>query len=246
MTLLALHSVRKTFGGVTAVADVSFSVNEGEVVGLMGANGAGKTTLFAMIAGTVPPTSGRIELDGRRIDGMKADQVNALGIARTFQIVRTFSGMTVLENVAIAAMFGSGRERRPVVARETAHAILEEVGLAARADAPAGSVTLAERKRLEVARALATKPRVLLLDEVLAGLTATEVGAALDMLRAVKERHGLTIVIVEHVMKALMRLSDRIVVLHHGEKVTEGDPTTVAADPRVQAAYFGGAHDPAA
>lgn len=246
MTLLALHSVRKTFGGVTAVSDVSFDVDEGEIVGLMGANGAGKTTLFAMIAGTIPPTSGRIELAGRRIDGMKADRVNALGIARTFQIVRTFSGMTVLENATIAAMFGSGRERSPAKARDRAHAILEDVDLAARADAPAGSVTLAERKRLEVARALATKPRVLLLDEVLAGLTATEVGAALDMLRAVKERHGLTIIIVEHVMKALMRLSDRIVVLHHGEKITEGDPTTVAADPRVQAAYFGGAHDPAA
>lgn len=246
MTLLRLTKVSKSFGGVAALADVSFEVARGEILGLMGANGAGKTTLFALIAGNLVPSGGRIELDGRRIDGLRADRVNRLGIARSFQIVRPFAGMSVLENVAIAALFGSGRERSRRIAAETARQLLAEVGLAARAEASAGILTLAERKRLEMARALATAPRILLLDEVLAGLTAAEVSEALEMIVDIKARHGLTLLVVEHVMKALMRLSDRIVVLHHGEKITEGPPDQVAGDPRVQEAYFGKRHGDAA
>ena len=239
MSLLRLANVSKRFGGVAALSDVSFEVAEGEILGLMGANGAGKTTLFALIAGTIAPSSGRIELDGRRIDGLRADRVNRLGIARTFQIVRPFAGMTVRENVAVAALFGAGRARSLRDADDVAAELLAEVGLAARSGSPAGTLTLAERKRLEVARALATRPRVLLLDEVLAGLTAAEVTEALAMIVGIKARRGLTVLVVEHVMKALMRVSDRIVVLHHGEKVTEGPPDRVARDPRVQEAYFG-------
>lgn len=239
MSLLALTAVSKRFGGITAVSDVTFEVAPGEILGLMGANGAGKTTLFALIAGNLSPSTGTIALDGRRIDGLPSHRVNRLGIARTFQIVRPFAGMTVLENVAIAAMYGAGRKRRAAAAAEAAHVVLDEVGLGRRAATLAGALTLAERKRLEVARALATEPRILLLDEVLAGLTATEVTEALDIITALRQRRRLTLVVVEHVMKALMRLSDRIVVLHHGEKLAEGTPEAVANDPRVQATYFG-------
>ena len=239
MTLLSIEQVGRRFGGLVALDQISFHVNEGEIVGLMGANGAGKTTLFSIIAGNQRPSSGQILLDGQVISGFTPDRVNALGVARTFQIVRPFANMSVLDNVGVGALFGRGRTRTIADARGQARALLDEVGLGARADTPASELNLAGRKRLEIARALATKPRVLLLDEVLAGLNASEVDQALDLILEIRQRHGLSIVIVEHVMKALMRVSERIVVLHEGRKLLEGTPEEVTSDPRVIKAYLG-------
>ena len=246
MTRLLLTAVSKSFGGIVALQDVSFTVAPGEILGLMGANGAGKTTLFSIIAGNTKLDGGSIELDGEPIDGLTPDKISRRGIARTFQIVRPFDAMTVLENVTTAALFGAGRSRRLEEASLKAQAILAEVGLAERAGILASTMTLAERKRLELARALATEPKILLLDEVLAGLTATEVSQALEMLKGVKERRDLTVIMVEHVMRALMRLSDRVVVLHQGCKIAEGRPEAIAQDPAVIEAYFGAGYDGAA
>jgi branched-chain amino acid transport system ATP-binding protein len=243
MTCLRLTAVSKSFGGIVALQDVSFTVAPGEILGLMGANGAGKTTLFSIIAGNAKLDGGSIELDGEPIDGLTPDKISRRGIARTFQIVRPFDAMTVLENVTTAALFGAGRARQLEEASIKAQAILAEVGLAERAGILANTMTLAERKRLELARALATEPKILLLDEVLAGLTATEVSQALEMLKGVKERRNLTVIMVEHVMRALMRLSDRVVVLHQGRKIAEGRPEAIAQDPAVIEAYFGAGYD---
>jgi branched-chain amino acid transport system ATP-binding protein len=239
MSALRLHEVTRRFGGVVALDSIGLTIAPGEIVGLMGANGAGKTTLFSLIAGNLRPSSGRIEFAGHRIDGMRPDQVNRLGIARAFQIVRPFTGLSVLENVATGILFGSGRERSLAIANEQARAVLDEVGLGARAEDPAGTLTLAGRKRLEIARAIATRPKLLLLDEVMAGLTPSEIDEALDIIRALHARHDLTVVVIEHVMRALMRLCERLVVLHHGVKIAEGDPQSIANDPHVIAAYLG-------
>jgi len=238
MSLLELRGVGKRFDGLKALDDVSFSIESGEMVGLMGANGAGKTTLFSLVAGNERPSAGEIRLDGHSLAGRRADQVAARGIARTFQIVRPFRGLTVRENARIGALFGSA-ERRPDAADEFAQSILADVGLADRADALAGSLTLAGQKRLEIARALAQRPRLLLLDEVMAGLTPTEIADAMAMIRRIKEKHGLTVLVIEHVMSALMDLCQRIIVLHHGMKIAEGAPQAIARDPRVLEAYLG-------
>jgi branched-chain amino acid transport system ATP-binding protein len=239
MSLLRLTDVGKSYGGVSAVRNFSLAVEEGEIVGLMGANGAGKTTVFSLIAGTQHVTTGQIWFAGERIDQKPAYQISRLGVARTFQIVRPFSGLTVLDNLVVAALHGHQRARSRSSADARSRAILQEVGLAGQADRLADTLTLAGRKRLEIARAIATAPRLLLLDEVLAGLTATEVGAALDMIRHLHQRYQLTLVVIEHVMRALMKLCSRIVVLHHGEKLAEGAPTDIVADQRVISAYFG-------
>ena len=239
MTLLRLTGVSRRFGGVVAVDDVDLAVEAGEIVGLMGANGAGKTTLFNMIAGNLVPTNGEILFDGRRIDRMRPDRICRLGVARAFQIVRPFAGLTVAENVAIGGLFGAARERSMARAQVAAREMLDEVGLGDRADDPAGTLTLAGRKRLEIARALATRPRLLLLDEVMAGLTPVEVAEALDIIRRLHRRYNLTIIVIEHVMRALMQLSERLVVLHHGAKIAEGRPDEIANDAGVIEAYLG-------
>lgn len=239
MTLLRLENVGKSYGGVAALRGVSFAVGAGEIVGLMGANGAGKTTTFSLIAGTQRPSSGEIWFDGARIDRRPAYAAARLGIARTFQIVRPFGGLSVLDNLVVAALYGHGRERSRAAAEARALEILSEIGLSREARRPAETLTLAGRKRLEVARAIATGPRLLLLDEVLAGLTASEVAEALDMIRALHQRRKLTLVVIEHVMRALMHLCQRIVVLHHGEKIAEGAPAEIIADQRVVDAYLG-------
>ncbi len=239
MTLLAVENLSKQFGGLKALDDVSLDVDEGTIHGLMGANGAGKTTLFSIIAGNQRASSGRVHFDGRRIDGMRPDRICRAGIARTFQIVRPFPGLTARENVETAVLFGRERAPGQLEAARIADELLAECGLAALADRPAMTLTLSARKRLEVARALGTGPRLLMLDEVMAGLTPTEVGEMSAALRRLKERYALTIFIIEHVMSALNEMSDRITVLHHGRKIAEGVPVEIAADPQVIDAYFG-------
>lgn len=238
MSLLSLQGVGKRFGGLKALDDVSFEVEAGAIVGIMGANGAGKTTLFSLIAGHQKPSSGTIRFDGADIAGLRPDAINRRGIARTFQIVRPFRTMSVRENVMIGALFGAGTDNASSAGRD-AERILSELGLAADADKPAGALTLAGQKRLEVARALATRPRLLLLDEVMAGLTPTEVAAAIETIRAIHAEYKLTILVIEHVMHALMQLAGRIVVLHHGLKIAEGAPAAIAVSPVVQEAYLG-------
>ena len=239
MALLAIENLEKRFGGVVAVRGVDMSVEAGERVGLIGANGAGKTTLFAVIAGNQKPSAGTITFDGKRIEGRRPDQISRRGIARTFQVVRPFGELSVLENLAVGAMFGARQERSMERAEERAREILEDVGLSGRAGDFASELTLAGRKRLEVARALATEPKLLMLDEVLAGLTPSEVNEAVTMIRDLQEKYRLTVIMVEHVLRAVMQLCERIVVLHHGEKIAEGTPERVSSDAAVISAYLG-------
>jgi branched-chain amino acid transport system ATP-binding protein len=239
MIVLSIDAVVKSFAGVVALDRVSFDVSEGELVGIMGANGAGKTTLFSVIAGNLRANDGSISFGGRRIDGLRPDQISRQGVARTFQIVRPFGNMTVLENVALGVLFGRRRERSMAAAEVKAGEILERLGLADKARIPAKHLTLAARKRLEIARSLATEPRLLLLDEVLAGLTPAEADAATELVRQFHATEKLTILMIEHVTRALMALSQRIVVLHHGQKIAEGTPSEVARDPRTLSVYLG-------
>ncbi|HET7765433.1 MAG TPA: ABC transporter ATP-binding protein [Burkholderiales bacterium] len=235
MTLLAVRNINKSFRGLKAVADASFEIPEGSVNALIGPNGAGKTTIFNMIAGVFPPDSGSIVFQNRSVHGLRPHQVCAAGIGRTFQIVKPFAALTVLDNVMVGAFL---RESSAAGARAVSTAILERLQLAGKRDALASSLTLPDRKRLEVARALATRPKLLLLDEVMAGLRPTECDQMVEVFRGLN-REGLTILLIEHVMRAVMALAQHIGVLHHGEVIARGTPQEIVRNPDVLESYLG-------
>jgi branched-chain amino acid transport system ATP-binding protein len=235
MALLSVNRLTKAFGGLVAVSEVSFEIASGEILGLIGPNGAGKTTIFNLLSGLLTPTRGAIVLEGQEITGLPTFRRSRMGIGRTFQIVRPFDGMSVLENVMAPIL---ARERHPGLARRQALEALERVGLTAEADADPKGLTLARRKRLELARALATRPKLLLLDEVLAGLNPVEVQEALPLIPRLRSE-GVTIFIIEHIMAALMSVSDRVLVMDQGALIAAGSPAEVTANPRVIEAYLG-------
>jgi branched-chain amino acid transport system ATP-binding protein len=239
--LLKLEGVSKTFGGVAAVRSVDLQVAEGEILGLIGPNGSGKTTLFNVVTGFHKPDAGHVFLDDRDITGASPARVCRLGIARTFQIVRPFLHLTVLQNVAVARAYAREPVRTKRQAEREALELLETLGFHGRHDILARNLTLVDRKRLELARALASRPRVLLLDELLAGLNPSEVLAGLDIIRGVRAG-GITVVMVEHLVQAVFAVCDRVVVMSAGEKIADGPAAAVAADERVIDAYLGVGH----
>ena len=246
MTRLVVEAVTKRFRGLTAVDAVSFSVEAGEIFAVIGPNGAGKTTLFSLIAGALAPDSGTITFSGERIDGLRPDQIALRGIGpdqialrgigRTFQNVRPFPRMTVFDNLMVGSLL---RNTDTSMARDRADAILERLGLMTQRSKLASELTLPDRKRLEVARALATEPKVLLLDEVMAGLRPTEIDHIVAILRAINAESGTMIVLIEHVMRAVMALAGRVLVLHHGARIAEGRPDQIVRNPEVIRSYLG-------
>ncbi len=239
MAILEARLVTKRFGGLAAVSDVSFDLAEGEILGLIGPNGSGKTTLVNVITGALPRTAGTVRFQGAEITGLPTHEIGRRGVSRTFQVVKPFRNLAVRENVMVGALFGkAGGARDLATARRRADEVLEFVGLADRAESAAEGLNVPERKRMELARALAMRPTVLFLDEVMAGLNPAEIDAAVQLIKQVRAR-GVSLIVIEHVMKAIRSLSDRIMVLYHGEKLTEGPPAEVLENPAVVSAYLG-------
>lgn len=234
-SLLSVEGVTKKFGGLVAVNNVSLQINSGEIIGLIGANGAGKTTMFNMIAGDLSPTSGKIVYKGSEIQSLPSFKICNLGIARTYQIVKPFTDLTVLENVMVGGFLRTANTKE---VKKSAMEILEFVGMLHRHDVAGKDLNLPELKRLELARALATKPDLLLLDEVMAGLNPVESGKFIDLIKSIRER-GLTMLVIEHVMKAIMTLSDRVYVMNQGNKIAEGIPEEVVRNEAVIKSYLG-------
>jgi branched-chain amino acid transport system ATP-binding protein len=238
MPILEGEGVTKHFGGLAAVSHVDFCVNEGEVVGLIGPNGAGKTTLFNLISGALVPKAGAIRFNGRDIAGLKPHRICKMGLARTFQSVRVFPDLPVAENVLLGSLFGRANGMSATDAAGDVTRLLAFVGLSDVRGTPAKDLTLAKQKRVEVARALATKPELLLIDELMAGLNPTEVAEAMELVTRIQDQ-GITVFLIEHVMKAIMSICDRILVLHHGKKIAEGTPQEIATSRTVVEVYLG-------
>jgi len=231
--------ITKYFGGLRALDDINFEIEKGQIMALIGPNGAGKTTLFNVISGFLTPTSGTVKFEGKEIKGKKPHSNCKLGIARTFQLVKSFGDMKVIDNVAAGKLFGREHFTNLAEARRESLKILEFVGLMEKANLLADSLTFADKRKLELARALGNNPKLLLLDEVMAGLNPKETVEAVDLIRKVREEWGITVFLIEHVMKAVMTVSDKIMVISYGEKISEGTPKEVANDHRVIEAYLG-------
>jgi len=239
MAILEARSVTKKFGGLAAVSEVSFDLQDGEILGLIGPNGSGKTTLVNVITGALGYSGGDVRFRGDSLRGRPSHEIGRRGVSRTFQVVKPFKNLTVLQNVMVGALFGArGGARTLAQARREAESVLDFVALAHRAQAPAEGLNVPDRKRMELARALAMRPTVLFLDEVMAGLNPAEIDAAVVLIKRIRDR-GITLVVIEHVMRAIRDLSDRIMVLFHGEKLTEGLPGDVLSNPDVVSAYLG-------
>ncbi len=242
--ILEAKGIKRWFGGLAALADVEFEVEQGQILGVIGPNGAGKTTLFNVICGFYPPSEGQIRFDGAVISGMRPHVISRRGIARTFQVPRYFHGMTVVENVMVGALFGHTSNYSLKKAREEAAKLLEGMGFAGRVDMPVSALNAIDARRLELVRAVVSNPKIILLDEVMAGLNSTEVCEAMALIASLKDELGVTVILVEHIMQAVMGISDKIVVLANGRVIAQGTPKEISRDPAVLEAYLGGCDIP--